>query len=208
MNTSKFLKVFGLLFVVIGAMVGISLCVISFQFRETGLIFMGLVFIVMFCGIGGFFAWYGNKLLHRDDEVLQKGTNYLAKVYRYDSDASMMMNGSPLLLLVVRYFENGEIREATVNTGIVNTAEFPLGSTVTIQVYEGRAALVPHSCTATRIEGEADLMNPDFDPASIYSSRGVACPNCGAPITVPLGMSRICPYCSTKVSLDPVGNIR
>ena len=31
------------------------------------------------------------------------------------------------------------------------------------------------------------------------SSIDVSCPNCGANITVPLGMSRFCPYCGSKV---------
>lgn len=208
MNTAKFLKMFGLLFVVLGAVIGLVLAIVGSQEHEGMLTLMAVAFLVMFCGIGGFFAWYGNNLLHRDDEIVAKGANYLAKVFGYEEDHSLTMNGAPVLVLVVRYFEQGEIRQASVNTGVVDKTLYPIGSTVTIRVYEGRVALVPGSCSSSRIEGEDDLMNPDFDPLGIQSSVNVDCPNCGASIVVPLGMSRICPYCNTKVSIDEEGNMR
>lgn len=208
MNTGKFIKFFGMLFVGLGAIIAIVLAGFGLSSGEAALCLMAVFFAAMFCGIGGFFSWYGNKMLHKDDETLDKGETFSAKVFSYDSDPSVTMNGAPLIVLVVRYFENGEIREARVSTGIVDPTQFPRGSTVVIRVFGGKAALVPGSCTSVHIMGEADLMDPDFDPAGVYSSRGVNCPNCGAALTVPLGMARICPYCNTKVSLDENGALR
>lgn len=208
LNTGKFVKYFGMLFVVLGIVIAVVLAWVGMTLGERGLLLMALLFVAMFCGIGGFFAWYGNNLLHKDDEIIGKGETFAAKVFGYDADPSVTMNGSPLIVLVVRYFDCGEIREARVSTGIVDPTQYPIASTVVIREYEGRTALVPGSCTSARIEGEADLMNPDFDPSARRTSLGVSCPNCGAALTVPVGMSRICPYCSTKVSLDEKGAIR
>ena len=208
LNTGKFLKYFGLLFVVLGIVVAMFLAGTGMRMGETGLPLMAILFAAMFCGIGGFFAWYGHNMLHKDDEVIERGETFSAKVFAYDSDPSVTMNGAPLLVLIVRYFDGGEIREARASTGIVDPTQYPIGSTVVIRVFAGKAALVPGTCTSAHIEGEADLMNPDFDPSGMRTSLGVSCPNCGAALTVPVGMSRICPYCNTKVSLDEKGALR
>jgi DNA-directed RNA polymerase subunit RPC12/RpoP len=57
------------------------------------------------------------------------------------------------------------------------------------------------------IEREEDLLNPDFNPNVNVSSVGIKCPNCGANITVPYGMSRICPYCDSKITVDRNGRL-
>ena len=115
------------------------------------------------------------------------------------------MNGQPCITLVVRYLMSGQVREARVTTGESNVANYPRGATVSIKVHDGVAALVPGSVCDLHIEQEDDLMNPDFDPSGMMSSIGVSCPNCGANITVPLGMSRFCPYCNSKVSVSVDG---
>ena len=102
---------------------------------------------------------------------------------------------------------NGQIREARVNTGEVNAARYPRGATVSIKVLDGRAVLVPGSVSDVRIEQEDDLLNPDFDPSGLMSSIGISCPNCGASITVPYGMSRFCPYCNSKITVDARGEL-
>ena len=131
----------------------------------------------------------------------------LGKIYDYEPDYRILMNGQPCITLVVRYLMNGEISEARVNTGDVDVTRYPRGATIGIKLLAGQAALVPNSLSDTRIEQEDDLMNPDFDPSGMQSSIGVSCPNCGANITVPLGMSRFCPYCNTKVSVDAAGHV-
>ena len=207
-NPGKIMFYMGMLFVVIGALVGGGGLVGSVTAGEPGALFFGVVFVAMFCGIGGFFAKIGYDQMHAADDVLEQGAAYLGKIFAYEPDYQITMNGQPCITLVVRYLMNGQIREARVNTGEVNAARYPRGATVSIKVLDGRAVLVPGSVSDVRIEQEDDLMNPDFDPLGAHSSVGVSCPNCGANITVPLGMSRICPYCNSKVSVDADGHVR
>ena len=143
--------------------------------------------------------------MHETDAVLQQGASYLGKIYDYEPDYRVTMNGQPCITLVVRYLMSGQVREARVTTGESNVANYPRGATVSIKVHDGVAALVPGSVCDLHIEQEDDLMNPDFDPSGMMSSIGVSCPNCGANITVPLGMSRFCPYCNSKVSVSVDG---
>lgn len=204
----KIMFYLGLLFVVLGAIIGIGGLAAAVTTGEMGALFFGIVFIAMFCGIGGFFAKIGHDFMHGSDDVLQQGAAYLGKIFDYEPDYQITMNGEPCLTLVVRYFVNGQIQEARVNTGEVNVARYPRGATVAIKVLDNQAAIVPGSVSDMTIERENDLMNPDFDPSGMASSIGVSCPNCGANIVVPLGMSRFCPYCDTKISVASDGSLR
>ena len=120
----------------------------------------------------------------------------------------MTLNGQPTLSLIVRYKEDGIIKQAVVRTGQVDTAAFPRGATVTISLFEGEAALVPGSVSDVRLPDEENLLNPDIDPEKIHSSIGASCPSCGAMLMVPVGMSAICPYCGRKVKADESGSVR
>ena len=206
-NPNKTMFYLGMLFVVLGALIGGGGLVGAIAAGEPGMIGFGVVFIAMFCGIGGFFAKIGHDNLHASDAVLQDGAAYLGKIFAYEPDYRVTMNGQPCLTLVVRYLALGEIQEARVNTGDVDVTRYPRGATVSIKVSNGMAALVPGSVCNLRLEREDDLMNPDFDPSGAMSSIGVSCPNCGANITVPIGMSRYCPYCNTKISVDAAGRV-
>ena len=207
-NPGKIMFYLGMLFVVIGAIVGIGMLAGALSAGVFEMVFFGLFFAAMFCGIGGFFAKMGYDNMHASDDVLEQGAAYLGKIFDYEPDYQITMNGEPCITLVVRYFMNGQIREARVNTGEVNVARYPRGATVAIKVLNDMAAIVPGSVSSVSIERESDLMNPDFDPSGMASSVGVSCPNCGANIVVPLGMSRICPYCDSKVSVAPDGTLR
>ena len=206
-NPGKIMFYMGMLFVVIGALVGGGGLVGSVSAGEPGALFFGVVFVAMFCGIGGFFAKIGYDQMHAADDVLEQGAAYLGKIFAYEPDYQITMNGQPCITLVVRYLMNGQIREARVNTGEVNAARYPRGATVSIKVLDGRAVLVPGSVSDVRIEQEDDLLNPDFDPSGLMSSIGISCPNCGASITVPYGMSRFCPYCNSKITVDARGEL-
>ena len=186
MDTNKILKVLGLFFVVLGAVIGIGLILSGFAAKSIPLAFMGIVFVMMFCGIGGFFAWIGISV----------------------PDYQMTLNGQPTLSLVVRYKRDGVIRQAIVRTGRSDTAEFPHGATVTISLLNGEAALVPGSVTDLKLPDEENLMNPDIDPEKIESSVGASCPACGAALMVPVGMTAICPYCGRKVKADKSGIVK
>lgn len=208
MNPNKLMKWLGLLFVVIGVVVFVGAIVMSASFGDWSSILFGVFFLVIFGGIGGFFAGIGIKNLHSDDKVLEEGAEFSGKIFRYQGDHSVTMNGQPLLVLVVRYYDHdGIIREAEVKTGTVDDTAYPIGATVGIKLWNGTAALVKGSVSDKMLPGEADLMNPDFDPKGIRSSLGVSCPGCGAPNNVPYGMSRFCPYCGRKISIDQDGKI-
>ena len=207
-SPNKIMFYLGLLFVVLGVIIGGGGLLGAIVTRELGAVLFGVTFLATFCGVGGLFAKLGYDGLHASDDVLAEGAAYLGKIFDYEPDYQVLMNGQPCITLVVRYFVNGQIREARVNTGDVNAARYPRGATVGIKVLNDVAAVVPGSVSNISIERENDLMNPDFDPSGMTSSVGVSCPNCGANIVVPLGMSRFCPYCDTKVSVSPDGTLR
>lgn len=207
-NPGKIMYYLGMLFVVLGVLIGGGGLAAALGTHEPGALFFGLIFVAMFCGIGGFFAKIGHDQMHASDAVLAEGAAYLGKIFDYEPDYQILMNGQPCITLVVRYLKNGQVCEARVNTGDVNAARYPRGATVGIRLLNGQAALVPGSVSDTRIEQEDELMNPDFDPSGMSSSVGVSCPNCGANITIPLGMSRFCPYCNSKVSVDAAGHVK
>ena len=185
MDLNKFLKVFGLLFVVIGAVVGILFISLSIVTRSYPMIFMGVMFPLVFCGVGGFFAWIGMSALKREEKIAEEG-----------------------VALVVRYKKDGLIKQAVVRTGYTDTASIPRGATVTISLLNGEAALVPGSISDVKLPDEENLLNPDIDPEKIQTSIGASCPACGATLIVPVGMSAICPYCGRKVVAGTDGSIR
>ena len=206
-NPGKIMFYLGMLFVVLGVIIGGGGLIGAIAAPMPEFSLFGVLFLAIFCGVGGFFAKIGYDNMHANDEVLREGAAYLGKIYSFEPDYQILMNGQPCITLVVRYLKNGQICEARVNTGEVDATRYPRGATVSIRVHDGVAALVPNSVCDMRIEQEDDLLNPDFDPSGTMSSVGVSCPNCGANIVVPLGMSRFCPYCNTKVSVTADGHV-
>lgn len=206
-NPGKVMYYLGMSFVIIGAVIGVAAIVIGISVGSLEIIGFVAVFVAMFCGIGGLFAKLGHDALHTGDEVLERGATYMGKINAHEPDYTVTMNGMPCITLVVRYLAMGQIREARVATGESDVTLFPRGATVSIKIDNGLAALVPGSVSNMPLEQEDDLMNPDFDPGNTASSVGVSCPNCGANIAVPLGMSRFCPYCNTKISVDENGRL-
>ena len=69
MDLNKFLKYFGMLFVVIGMVAGILFIGGALMTRSFPLIFMGVMFPLIFCGVGGFFAWIGGSALMREEKI-------------------------------------------------------------------------------------------------------------------------------------------
>ncbi len=206
-NPNTIMFYLGMLFVVLGVLFGVGGIIAAVVSKEWAALLFGIPFLAIFGGIGGFFAKIGYDGLHANDRILNDGASYLGKIYGYDSDYRVMMNGQPCVVLVVRYMASGQIRECRVTTGDVNMANYPRGATVAIKIDEGVAALVPGSVSDMHIEQEDDLLNPDFDPTGQMSSINVSCPHCGASVVVPLGMSRFCPYCNSKISITADGRL-
>ena len=208
MDFNKYLKNFGLTFVFIGAVVGIGLTACGIVMGIGSLIFIGATFLALFCGVGGFIAWTGINNMNRERRINENGIAVMGKIFDYVPEYQVDFNNQPTLSVIVRYKEDGIIKQAVVRTGQTDTAEIPRGATVTIRLYNGEAALVPGSVSDTRLPDEENLMNPDFDPENIHSSLGVSCPSCGATLTVPVGMAAICPYCGRKVRIDASGDVK
>ena len=209
-NPAKAFFWIGVLFVVLGAIIGVGTIVLGLFAEPDAYVVtlpLGLFFILMFCGIGGAFAVIGHRQLHAEDQLLAEGRTYYGKIFSYGQDRRILMNGQPCIALNVRYLRNGQVVQSSVNTNDIDFSKYPLGATVAIKVLDSRAALVPGSVSDMTIEQEDDLMNPDFDALGTASSLGVDCPNCGANIAVPIGMSRFCPYCDTKVTLTADGRV-
>lgn len=207
MKATKLFKYIGILFIIVGLVTGVGIIAGSLHMQQTEGMFMAIFFLLIFCGMGSVFAAIGFNMEREEKQVLESGSSYLGKILDYSQDRRILINGAPALALVVRYYQSGEIREAVINTGEANPSIYPLGSTVEFHLYNGKAALVPGSVSRRHLDREDDLLNPDFNPNVNVSSIGVKCPNCGANITVPYGMSRICPYCSSKITVDKEGRI-
>ena len=207
MKATFIFKAIGILFVIIGVVAGIAMIAGDIM-AGGGMPLFGVFFLVMFAGIGGFFAVMGFKMDAQDKKVIRNGTVYMGKILDYRPDNRVTINGAPAVALVVRYLRKGRICEAVVNTGEADPSKYPLGATVSISNLDGQCALVPDSVTSLKLEREEDLLNPDFNPNVNVPSVGVSCPGCGAPVTVPYGMSRICPYCDRKISVDEDGRLK
>lgn len=208
MNGNKFVRNFGLFFVFLGIIITFILIAAGLQTGRKMLIFMALFLALLFCGIGGFLASLGIRELKRIDVINKEGMVYMGKIFKLVPDHQMMINGASTLSLIVRYKDSGIIKEATVRTGEADEALFPVGSTVSINILDSEASLVPNSVTDQKLPDEENLMNPDLDPKGTKSSAGVSCPGCGANLMVPYGMAAICPYCGRKVRVDADGNIK
>ena len=164
MDLNKFMQAFGLLFVAIGTVVGLGFAVSGVVAGMGSLVFMGVCFLVLFCGIGGFFAWTGINNMNRERKINEKGYAVMGKIFDYVPDNQMTLNGQPTLSLIVRYKEDGIIKQAVVRTGQVDTAAFPRGATVTISLFEGEAALVPGSVSDVRLPDEETFFDRSFMP--------------------------------------------
>ena len=85
----------------------------------------------------------GIKAVIRASETLKLGKIYTGKIFRYESDPSMRINGMPALAPVVRFFdETGAIKEAVVKTGSIDQKKYALGNTMEVAVYGQDAQMV------------------------------------------------------------------
>lgn len=205
MNAYKFIKYFGLGFLLLGCI--LAAANLSARVRLVGaggvLLMVGAIFAL----VGGIFFAIGSLLDGKSKKILKEGTPHQGKIVDYDYDRSVTMNGSPLVELVVRYFdEEGKVKEAVIPTGRPNRRAYPIGATVAFRTLEGKAALEGKP-TDEPLPGEERLLQSGCDPSGAAPRLGVHCPNCGAPVNVPLGMGEVCPYCGTVLRLDDQGRL-
>ena len=204
MNAYKFIKYFGLAFLIFGVILAlIGLATAAPDGADWVLPMCGAIFAL----VGGIFFFIGVGLTRGGRRVLREGTPYRGKIFDYEYDHSVTMNGSPLLVLVTRYFdEDGHIKEAMVPTGSPNRSAFPLGATVNFSLLDGKAALNGKACSDP-IEGEFELLRGGVDISGTAPAIGVHCPNCNAVVNVPLGLGAPCPYCGTMIRVDDKGEV-
>lgn len=205
MNTYRFIKFFGLGFLLLGCILSAVNLSSRVHLMDAGgvLLLVGAIFAL----VGGIFFILGSRLDGRSRRILKEGAPHRGKIFDYDYDRSVTMNGSPLLLLIVRYFdEEGHVREAVIPTGSPNRSAYPKGASVDFCTLEGRAALAGKP-TDEPLPGEERLLQSGVDLSGAAPRVGVHCPNCGAPVNVPLGMGEVCPYCGTVLRLDDQGRL-
>ena len=170
-------------------------------------IFFGLIFGGIYAFVGGTILSIGLMKTKEENKILNEGILYKGKIFAYDYDNSVHINGRSMLLLVLRYFENGKIREAVVSSGTIRKEKYPIGKTVSFKKLEGKSALVPKSLSDEYLEGEDRLLNANFNPNITAPTVSVSCPGCSANLSIPVGMSEICPYCNRKIDVDFSGRV-
>lgn len=190
-----------------GLLLGIGFIAGSIMTHEGTLIFIGVMFLAIFCGVGGLLAWLGISAERRAEKIVESGTAYMGKIYDYVEDHEYIVNGQPTLSVIVRYMKDGVVKQAVARTGQPDTAQYPRGATVSISILNGEAAIIPGSVSNAVIPDEALLMDRDIDAEKLSTSIGAACPNCGATLMVPVGMSTVCPYCGRKIKAAEDGSV-
>ena len=204
MNAYKFIKYFGLGFLALGLI--LALAGLAFSAPDGAdwvLPMVGAIFAL----VGGIFFFIGVGLTRGGRRILREGTPYRGKIFDYERDPSVTMNGTPLLVLVVRYFgADGRIREALVPTGSASRTRYPLGATVDFRLLDGKAALEGKP-SSDPLPDEYKLLQGGIDVGGTAPAIGVHCPNCNAVVNVPLGLGAPCPYCGTMIRVDQKGEV-
>ena len=158
MNKLSFTIVFGSFFAFTG-LVAMTSCLMASNGQTEAIIF-GLVFGGAFIVIGVAVASIGLRAQMRIARARKNGTHYLAKIWEYDADYRVTINGMPTLVLVIRFFDSSDtIRQERVETGGVSGAKYPLGNTVEVSEYEGRLYLLSKKAVNEKIPREHELMN-------------------------------------------------
>lgn len=124
-SSGKFMYVFGLVFVVVGVIAALMFFGIAHAAGEMLLGLGGLFILAIFGGVGGFIAYLGHKKMHENDAILSNGVEYQGKIYDYEPDYEILVNGQPCITLVVRYMDLGQVKEARVRTDASNATPYP-----------------------------------------------------------------------------------
>ena len=171
MNKLGFTIGFGSIFVLAGLVAMIS-CFSAAEPGETEAILFGVIFGGVFILVGAAVASIGLRAQFRIAAAKKNGTRYKAKIWEYDADYSLRINGVPAILLVVRFFDDkGVVREERVETGTVKDKKYPLGQTVDICEYQGEFYLLSKKAVDEKIPREHEIMTAFVQ--SIPSGFGV-----------------------------------
>ena len=153
MNEGKFMIPFGSVFVICGIfMIGMYFMP-GIEENSTGNPIVLIPFGGIFAIAGLAVMIGGIKAVMQASETLKLGSIYTGKIFRYESDPSMRINGRPALAPVVRFFdETGAIKEVCVKTGSIDQKKYAIGNTMQVAVYNNDAQIV--NKTYRKIKGE------------------------------------------------------
>lgn len=127
---------------------------------------------------------------------VENGSHFLAKVYGYTDDTSIVVNGSFLINIIVHYFDKNSVeREVILETKLDSSKLPPIGYTIDIWEYNGKYAFDIESCRMEQIKGEEELMDDKpIAPADLHYVS-MTCMGCGASYKAVAGYSNKCPFC-------------
>ena len=165
MNEGKFMIPFGSVFVICG------IFVMSFAFTDSVKEQTSPVVVLLFGGVflaaGLAVVVGGIKSVKRGMETLKFGKRYTGKIFRYESDPGIRINGMPAIILVVRFFDEtesviGNIREVWIKTGGRNMKKYAIGNTIEVAVNGNDAQMISKSYKSIKdayLPGQERLMS-------------------------------------------------
>ncbi len=223
MNEGKFMIPFGSIFVACG--IFIMCLAFSDSVKEQTSPLILIIFGGVFFAAGMAVVIGGIKSVKTGMDTLKFGKRYTGKIFRYESDPNIRINGYPAIILVVRFFEEtnsviGNIREVWIKTGGTNTKKYAIGNTIEIAVNGNDAQMISKTYKAIKdsyLPGQERLMSqmeistrldaPQAQsaiPEYNYNSNVSA----GAYPTGAISMKDVlCPGCGGVVSLVPGSSV-
>ena len=192
MHGMKFIKYFGLSFVILGAALIVAGCCSSYA--AFVLIPCGLVFAI----VGMVFFLIGRQALRQEDRIRQEGEALAGKIVAYDMDPHTQINGQSALMLLVRYFDSihqaHEILLATHKSRAF-LSDYPIGSTAHFHLLDNKGVLDGPPSEETLFDEDWLLLSGDFS----QPLRSSPCPRCGTVVTAPGGLYTVCVTCGDLV---------
>ncbi len=142
---NKIFLLFGIIFTSVGGICLLAIGIPAYITQDMLLFLIGLLFAVVFGGVGIGFLIYYNLSKKKLREVIELGTKYWGRIVEYGDDTSFYVNGVPGLDVFVECDYNGEMRTYRISTRQTKENLYPLGATCQISIYNDIIAIVPGS---------------------------------------------------------------
>jgi len=169
---------FTILFGAIFAVAGISAFAImmgaALATKQYMLIPFSFIFLLAFGGVGFGLIISEIKKQRKIKNVLKLGQRFIGTIVEYADDRSMIVNGMPLLAIIVETEINGVIRRFTVKTGTTDESKYPMGASIEIAIYNNDVVPVPNT---VRILGTGYYTSPNAIPYQAGNSVPYASPS-------------------------------
>lgn len=167
---------------------------------------IGLLFF--FLGVG-FLAVPIVKGVRRR-RVFSDGVERRGVIAAHDRDTSLIINGAPELVLVLRSdTADGYAEEFTVHTGSGSERDYPLGAEVRFFELDGRAEIAEvfplriKTGTGRPTQAAQGALSYDEQSDLAFGDKmtSIFCPHCGTVLKAPQGSLARCPGCGRTVRL-------